>query len=518
LLSNRGASLLQWGAVASTLLGIDLGTTSLRALVVGLEGAVLGQASAPYPTAQPHPGWTEQEPADWWQACCSALSDLRAQGLLAQVKAIGLTGQMHGSVFLDRRLSVLRPAILWNDQRTAAEAAEIEERVGRRRLLAFTGNPAFTGFTAPKVLWLRRHEPGLFRRLRQLLLPKDYLRLRLTGELATDVADASGTLFFNVRAREWSGEVMRLLELDEGLLPAALESPAVSGRVTASAAADLGLPQGTPVVAGAGDQAAGAVGAGAVSPGVVMVSIGTSGVVFTAAERPAVERQGRLHAFCHAAPGLWHVMGVMLSAGGSFAWLASTLSESEEHLSELAGPSPPGAGGLLFLPYLSGERTPHADPLARGAFVGLTAAHGRGDLARAVMEGVAFGLRDCLELVRALRLPIREVRLIGGGARSPLWRQIVADVFGLPILGLEAEEGPAYGATLLAGVGAGVWRDVPEACRAAVRTATRVEPQPQTARLYDDLYGRYRDLYPKLKGSFAALHDLAASAPPAGAP
>jgi len=504
--------------VASTLLGMDLGTTSLRALLVNSEGTVLGQASAPYPTAQPHPGWTEQQPEDWWQACRSAVSDLGARGLLDQVGAIGLTGQMHGSVFLDRRLSVLRPAILWNDQRTAAETAEIEERVGQRRLLALTGNRALTGFTAPKVIWLRRHEPDLFRRLHHLLLPKDYLRLRLTGELATDVADASGTLLFDVRARRWSGEVMRLLNLDDGLLPAALESPAVSGQVTARAAADLGLPAGTPVVAGAGDQAAGAVGAGAVSPGVVMVSIGTSGVVFTAAERPAVERRGRLHAFCHAVPGLWHVMGVMLSAGGSFAWLASTLGKSEARLSEAARFSTAGAGGLLFLPYLSGERTPHADPLARGAFVGLTASHGPGDLSRAVMEGVAFGLRDCLELVRALRLPIREVRLIGGGARSPLWRQIVADVFGLPILGLEAEEGAAYGAALLAGAGAGLWRDVPEACRAAVRTAGRVEPQPQAVRLYDELYGRYRDLYPKLKTSFAALHDLAASAPPSAAP
>jgi xylulokinase len=504
--------------VASTLLGMDLGTTSLRALVLNTEGAVLGQASAPYPTAQPHPGWTEQEPEDWWQASRSALSDLRARGLLAQVKAIGLTGQMHGSVFLDRRHRVLRPAILWNDQRTAAEAAQIEERVGQRRLLTLTGNRALTGFTAPKVLWLRRHEPHLFRSLRHLLLPKDYLRLRLTGELATDVADASGTLLFDVRARQWSAQVMRALDLDDGLLPAALESPAVSGDVTASAAADLGLPDGTPVVAGAGDQAAGAVGAGAVSPGVVMVSIGTSGVVFTAAERPAVERRGRLHAFCHAVPGLWHVMGVMLSAGGSFAWLASTLGKSEEHLSEVARLSAPAAGGLLFLPYLSGERTPHADPLARGAFVGLTASHGPRDLARAVMEGVAFGLRDCLELVRALRLPVQEVRLIGGGARSPLWKQIVADVFGLPILGLKAEEGAAYGAALLAGVGAGLWRDVPEACRAVVRTAGLVEPEPQVTRLYDDLYARYRDLYPKLRGSFAALHDLAARAPPAGTP
>lgn len=489
----------------STLLGIDLGTTGLRALVVDTEGAVLDQASAPYPTAQPEPGWTEQEPDDWWRACRSAVAELRARDLLRQVKAVGLTGQMHGSVFLDRRRRVLRPAILWNDQRTAAEAADIEGRVGLRRLISLTGNRALTGFTAPKVLWLRRHEPGRFRRLRHLLLPKDYLRLRLTGDLATDVADASGTLLFNVRDRRWSGEVMRLLELDEALLPTALESPAVSGRLTVRAAADLGLPKGTPVVAGAGDQAAGAVGAGAVSPGVVMVSIGTSGVVFTAAERPAIERRGRLHAFCHAVPGLWHVMGVMLSAGGSFSWLASTLDKSEEHLSRLAARSPAGAGGLVFLPYLSGERTPHADPLARGAFVGLAACHGPGDLARAVMEGVAFGLRDCLELVRGLRLPVDEVRLIGGGARSPLWRQIVADVFGLPILRLEAEEGAAYGAALLAGVGAGLWRDVPEACRAAVRTGGRVDPQPQAMPLYEELYGRYRALYPKLKDSFHGL-------------
>jgi xylulokinase len=496
--------------VTSTLLGIDLGTTSLRALVLDASGAVLGQASAAYPTAQPRPGWTEQEPDDWWQACRSALAELRARGLLKRAEAIGLTGQMHGSVFLDGRLHVLRPAILWNDQRTAAEAADIEERVGTQRLITLTGNRALTGFTAPKVLWLRRHEPARFRRLRHLLLPKDYLRLRLSGEPATDVADASGTLLFDIRARRWSREMLRLLDLDERILPAALESPEVSGRVTAAVAAELALPEGTPVVAGAGDQAAGAVGAGAVSPGVVMVSIGTSGVVFTAAARPVIERRGRLHAFCHAAPGLWHVMGVMLSAGGSLGWLASALGKSERELSEAAAASPAGAGGLLFLPYLSGERTPHADPLARGAFVGLTTGHGLSDLARAVMEGVAFGLRDCLELVRSLRLPTDEVRLIGGGARSPLWRQIVADVFGLPVLGLEAEEGAAYGAALLAGVGAGIWKDVPEACRAAVRTAGRVEPQPGAARLYSELYGLYRELYPKLWGSF---HRLATTEP-----
>ncbi len=504
--------------MTSTFLGMDLGTTSLRSLVVDAGGAVVGGASAGYPTAQPHPGWTEQEPDDWWRACRSALAELSARGLLAQVEGIGLTGQMHGSVFLDRQHRILRPAILWNDQRTADEAADIEERVGQRRLIRLTGNRALTGFTAPKLLWLRHHEPHRFRRLRHLLLPKDYLRLRLTGELATDVADASGTLLFDIRGRRWSAELMRLLDLEEALLPVALESPAVSGHVGESAAADLGLPEGTPVVAGAGDQAAGAVGAGAVSPGVVMVGIGTSGVVFTAAEHPAVERRGRLHAFCHAAPGVWHVMGVMLAAGGSFGWLASALGKSAEYLAKKAAASPVGSGGLIFLPYLSGERTPHADPLARGAFVGLTTSHGPGDLARAVMEGVAFGLRDCLELVRALRLPIDEVRLIGGGARSSLWRQIVADVLGLPILRLKAEEGAAYGAALLAGVGAGVWKDVPAACRAAVRTGDRVDPQPQAASLYDELYGRYCELYPKLKHSFSALHALAASEPPAEAP
>jgi xylulokinase len=430
--------------------------------------------------------------------------------LLKDVCAVGLTGQMHGSVFLDRRRRVLRPAILWNDQRTAEEAGEIERRLTRRRLISLTGNRALTGFTAPKVLWLRRYEPALFRRLRHLLLPKDYLRLRITGELATDVADASGTLLFDVRARAWSDEMMRVLELSESILPAVLESPAFSGTVTAQASAELGLAEGTPVVAGAGDQAAGAVGAGAVSPGLVMVSLGTSGVVFTSALRPAIQRGGRLHAFCHAVPGVWHVMGVMLSAGGSMSWLASALGKSEARLASMAGRSPAGAGGLVFLPYLSGERTPHADPAARGAFVGLTSRHGPGDLARAVMEGVAFGLRDCLALVRSLRLPIEEVRLTGGGARSPVWRQIVADVLGVPIVALATEEGPAHGAALLAGVGAGLWSDVPEACRAAVRTVKGASPQPRARPVYDALYGHYRELYPKLKGSFAALGTLAA--------
>jgi len=503
--------------MSSTLLGMDLGTTSVRVLLVDTHGVVRGQASAPYPTVRPQTGWTEQDPETWWQACRTAVGELKAQGLLTDVKGVGLTGQMHGSVFLDHQCGVLRPAILWNDQRTAAEVAEIEERVGLRRLIALTGNRALTGFTAPKVLWLRRHEPANFRHLRHLILPKDYLRLRLTGELAIDVADASGTLLFDVCARRWSDEVMRILELDEAILPAALESPAISGKVTARVAADLGLPKGIPVVAGAGDQAAGAVSVGAVSTGLIMVSLGTSGVVFTSVASPAIERQGRLHAFCHAAPGLWHVMGVTLAAGGSFAWLASTLGRKEKQLSDVAGSSPPGSNGLLFLPYLSGERTPHADPLARGAFVGLVDNHGLGDMARAVMEGVAFSLRDCLELIRGLRLPIEEMRLIGGGARSPLWRQIVADVFGMPVLGVETEEGPAYGAALLAGVGVGLWRDVPEACRAAVRIAGRVEPQPSVVGRYEEMYSRYRELYPKLRTSFAALHDLAASAPPTGA-
>ncbi|MDI6858120.1 MAG: xylulokinase [Dehalococcoidia bacterium] len=495
------------------LIGVDVGTTGLKAVVVGPDGRLLGQASAPYDTLRPQPGWTEQPPEWWWEACRSVLGALRAGGALRPEAAIaiGLTGQMHGSVFLDEADRVVRPAIMWNDQRTAAECKEIEQRVGLQRLIDLTGNRALTGFTAPKLLWLRKHEPESYARTRHLLLPKDYVRLRMTGERATDVADASGTLLFDVRSRKWSSEVVEAIEVPPEWLPPALESPQVSGRLTPQAASALGLPAGIPVVAGAGDQAAGGVGSGAVEEGVITASLGTSGVVFSATLQPRVDPQARLHSFCHAAHGLWHLMGVMLAAGGSFQWLADTLrplaegERMEEKLSVLAAGAPTGSGGLVFLPYLAGERTPHADPFARGAFVGLRAEHGLPHLARAVMEGVAFGLRDSLELIREMGVSATEVRAIGGGARSRLWRQILADVFACPVVSLEADEGPAFGAALLAGIGAEIFASVSQACHTTIRLAERLEPERKAVEVYEGLYRRYRELYPLLRDTFHAL-------------
>jgi xylulokinase len=498
------------------LIGIDVGTTGLKTVVIDATGRLVGEAGARYETLRPQTGWTEQRPEWWWEACRAALSAMRAEGKLRPeaVAAIGLTGQMHGSVFMDGADRVVRPAIMWNDQRTAAECEEIERRIGLQRLIALTGNRALTGFTASKVLWLREHERDNFARTRHLLLPKDYVRLRMTGEHATDVADASGTLLFDVRSRRWSQEMAEALEVPYEWLPQALESPQVSGRLTAEAAGALGLPAGVPVVAGAGDQAAGGVGSGAVEEGVTTSSLGTSGVMFSATLRPRIDPQARLHSFCHAAPGLWHLMGVMLAAGGSFQWLADTLrplckdEKMEERLSALAENAPAGSGGLVFLPYLAGERTPHADPLARGAFIGLRAEHGLAELSRAVMEGVAFGLRDSLELMREMGIAAAEVRAIGGGARSRLWCQIQADVFGCPVVSLAADEGPAFGAALLAGVGAGLFESVPEACRTAVRLEERLEPRREAVDIYEELYRHYRELYPLLRETFHALSNL----------
>jgi xylulokinase len=502
------------------LIGIDVGTSGLKALVMDASGIVAGTTTARYDVLRPQPGWTEQPPQCWWDACGQALRTLQDGGCLRPdaVKGIGLTGQMHGSVFLDAAGEVVRPAIMWNDQRTAAECALIEDKIGLARLVELTGNRALTGFTAPKAVWLRRNEPDNFRRTRHLLLPKDYLRLRLTGEYATDVSDASGTLLFDVARRRWSEEVARELEIPLNWLPAAAESTEVTSVLSEEAAMALGLRPGVPVVGGAGDQAAGGVGSGAVEPGIVTSSVGTSGVIFAATPRPVIDPQARLHSFCHASPGLWHLMGVMLSAGGSFQWLADTLrpiakdAAMERILGELALESSVGSGGLLFLPYLAGERTPHADPRARGAFVGLRSEHGLAEMARSVMEGVTFGLRDSLELMREMGVEAREVRAIGGGAKNPLWRQIQADVFHLPVASLAADEGPAFGAALLAAVGAGFYDSVPQACRATVRIDSVVEPRRESAALYESLYGRYRELYPLLRDTFHALDDLASQA------
>ena len=446
---------------------------------------MLARSEHGYPLSTPRPGWAEQDPTDWWVAAEQALEELGTLNVLG----IGLSGQMHGLVVLDENREVLRPAILWNDQRTEAECREIEDRIGLERLIGLTGNRALTGFTAPKLLWLRAHEPDVYGRVAHLLLPKDYVRLRLTGEHATDVADASGTLLFDVAARAWSREVVDALELPREWLPPALESPDVSGRTA----------RGVPVAAGAGDQAAAALGVGVDRPGPVSVVLGTSGVVFAALAGYAADRHARVHAFCHAVPGTWEAMGVMLSAAGSLQWVADVLGAEPAVLAGEAASWQPGAEGLLFAPYLVGERTPHADPNARGAFVGLSLRHDRGALARAVLEGVAYGLRDSLELLRELGVEPAVARASGGGARSELWLEIVAAVLGLPIERTEVEEGSAFGAALLGGVAAGIFPSTRAAVETAVRIRHTVEPNPAWLAAYEEGYARYRALYPTLK-------------------
>ncbi len=419
--------------------------------------------------------------------------------------AIGLSGQMHGLVLLDERGDVLRPSIIWCDQRTSAECRWLDETIGPARLLELTSNPALTNFTLTRIVWVRTHEPDLWARVRHVLLPKDYVRFRLSGVFATDVADASGTLLLNVAQRQWSTEMIERSGLRREILPDVFESPDVCARVSAEAAKATGLREGTPIVAGAGDQAAGAVGMGITRPGAVSVTIGTSGVVFAATERPALDRKGRIHTFCHAIPGRWHVMGVTQAAGLSLRWLRDRFGGADEgdaayeRLSAEAAAVPAGADGVLWAPYLMGERTPHCDPDVRGALLGVAAEHTRGHVARAIMEGVAFSLRDSFAIVSELQLPLVNVRVGGGGARSPLWRQIQADTYGTPVETVAAEEGAAYGAAILAGVGAGIWPTVDAACDAVVRPAGRTDPDPNAVTVMNRHYEAFRRVYPALR-------------------
>ncbi|HET7769677.1 MAG TPA: xylulokinase [Chloroflexota bacterium] len=503
--------------------GIDLGTGGVRAIVVdAVTGAVLSSAAAEYPLLTPHPQWAEQRPEDWWRAAQVAIPRaLRDAPPATELRAVGLTGQMHGLTLLDEQDTVIRPALLWCDQRTQAECDQIHEVVGLDRLRRIAANPALTGFTAPKLLWVRRHEPAAYRRVRRALLPKDYLRFLLSGEYATDVADASGTLLLDVARRDWSGELLDLLELPRAWLPGVHEGPDVCARVSATGAAATGLPEGLPIVAGGGDQAAGGVGNGIVRPGLVSCTIGTSGVVFAATDRLTPDPSGALQAFCHSVPGMWHVMGVTQAAGLSLRWVRDQLGSPEcdkaarrgvdpyDLLIEQAERAPAGCEGLLYLPYLMGERAPHLDPQARGGWIGLTARHDRAALIRSVLEGVTYSLRDCLELLRELGVEVRDVRASGGGARSPFWRQLLADVFGLPVATLTAAEGPAYGAALLAAVGAGLYPDVPAACDATLTERERLSPDSDCAATYERYYAVYRALYPALREQFAALAQLA---------
>jgi xylulokinase len=496
------------------LLGLDVGTGGTRALLVGADGGIVSSATREHqPFASPHNGWAEQDPHDWWNAAAGAVRESIAKAQVSDqdVACVGLAGQMHGAVLLDGADQVLRPAIIWCDQRTHQECDWLDHAVGRERLIQLTCNPALTNFTLTKLLWVRNHEPRVWQRFRSFLLPKDYVRFRLSGEHATDMADASGTLMLDVARRRWSSELLATVDLPESCLPRVFESVEICARVSDEGARATSLRAGTPIVAGAGDQAGGAIGLGIVRPGDVSVTIGTSGVVFAATDRPTMDPQGRVHTFCHAVPDRWHVMGVTQAAGLSLRWFRDLLvgspnyQKSYDELITEAAAIPAGADGLLWAPYLMGERTPHLDPRARGALVGLSANHTRSHVVRAILEGVAFSLKDTLALFDEMRVPVRSIRLGGGGARSTLWRQIQADIYGHEVEIVEAEEGAAYGAALLAGVAHGVWNSVEEACECAVQVATRVQPDLAVVNVMRRQYQLYRALYPVLKPIFTNL-------------
>ncbi len=501
------------------MLGLDIGTSGAKAIACNERGQMLASALSEYPLYTPRPLWTEQDPVDWWRGAKQALRAVLAAPEVnpSEIVGLGLTGQMHGSVFLDEACEVIRPALLWNDQRTSDECRQISEKIGYERLIEIAGNPALTGFQAPKIIWLRNHEPENYARVRQVLLPKDYIRLLLTGESAADASDAAGTLLLDLRARDYSAEILQALEIPREWLPKVYEGPQVTGGLLPEVAAELGLPVGLPVVAGGGDNAAAAVGTGIVRTGIVSSSIGTSGVIFAYSDEIVFDPKGRLHTFCHAVPGKYHLMSVALSAGGSFQWWRNILRQvagmagwsggelSYDQMTTAAASVAPGAEGMVFLPYLTGERTPHLDPFARGAFVGLTARHTIGHLCRAVMEGVVYSMRDGLEIMRDLGLSIGQIRATGGGGRSPLWRQMQADIYNAEVVTLKAEEGPAYGAAMLAGVGAGLFPDVDLVVASGVVVTGSTQPDPANQPAYEKTYAIYRDLYPALQESMRAL-------------
>jgi xylulokinase len=490
-------------------LGIDVGTGGTRALVIDEGGHVVASATEEHqPFASPQIGWAEQDPGDWWRACRVAVPKALAQGHLRadQIACVGLSGQMHGAVLLDEQAHVVRPALIWCDVRTEKQVRDLTTQIGAERLIQLTCNPALANFTLTKCMWVRENEPENWSRVRSLMLPKDYVRFELTGERATDMADASGTLLLDVAHRRWSKEMLELAQIDQSLLPNLYESPEICGRISAAGAAATGLRSGTPVVAGAGDQAAGSLGMGVVSPGSVSATVGTSGVVLAATDSPALDPGGRLHTFCHAVPGRWLVMGVTQAAGLSLRWFRDRFGagangelESYEKLTAEAAKAPPGCDGLLWAPYLMGERTPYLDPTARAMLVGLTASHTRAHVIRAILEGVAFSLRDTLTIFQETAVPVKAIRLGGGGARSALWRQIQADIYGQQVETVEAEEGAAYGAAILAAVGAKAWPSVDAACAAIVRLAGTTSPNSKAALAMEKAYASYRRIYPAMK-------------------
>jgi len=504
------------------IIGIDVGTSGTKTTVFNEQGECLASAAEEYPLLTPRPGWTEQNPEDWWQATVNTLKKCLATRAFKKedIKAIGLSGQMHGSVFLDKDNNVVRPAILWNDSRTADECAEITQKVGEKRLHEIACNPALTGFTAPKAVWLKNKEPEHFEKTKTLLLPKDYVRYRLTGELAAEVSDGAGTLLFDVKKRAWSPEILDALDIPTSWMPSLFESTDVCGRITEAVAEETGVPAGVPVAGGGADNTCGATGTGVVLEGRVLSSLGTSGVVFAPSTEGRVDPQGRAHTFCHSVPNLWYMMGVVLSAGMSLSWYRDVVGGDERRIAEkenknvydvltrLADQAPVGSEGLMFLPYLTGERTPHKDPHARGGFIGLTIRHGREHLIRSLLEGVTFAMRDSLEIVREQKVTVDEIRATGGGAKSDFWRQLQADVYGAEICVINSDEGPALGAAIMGGVAAGLWTTIPEACDAIIKVVSRTEPNDESRKTYQDYYDVYRRLYPQIRESCHTLSRL----------
>jgi xylulokinase len=503
-------------------LGIDIGTSGTKTLLIDSEGSSIASNTEEYPLYTPKPLWAEQDPEDWWNAACVTIKKTIADGGIeaADIKGIGLSGQMHGAVFLDENNRALRPSILWCDQRTQSECDWITNKIGFEKVVELTSNPVLTGFTAGKIVWVRNNEPDVYAKTRKVLLPKDFIRFRLTGEFATEVSDASGTALFNVRKRRWADEMLDGAEIPREWMPKVYESQEVSGRVSEQAASAAGLKAGTPVVGGGGDQAAGAVGSGIVSAGIVSSTIGTSGVVFAFANEPVVDPKLRVHTFCHAVPNKWHIMGVIQAAGGSLRWYRDTFADAETALAKETGEDPyniitkgaekiaPGAEGLVFLPYLTGERTPYPDPDARGVFFGATLRHKKEHFARAVYEGVSYALKDSFEIFKEMNIEMNQVRAAGGGSKSPLWRQIQADMMGIEHVVINIDEGPALGAALLAAVGTGAFPDVETACSNTIKVVSSTKPNGKLKDVYNKYYKVYRGLYPALKDSFKMISEI----------
>lgn len=506
-----------------SLLGLDIGTSGVKALLIDDSGKTLASATAEYPLSTPHPNWAEQEPSDWWKGTVEVIRNILARSGVraADIRGIGLSGQMHSLVLLDKQNQVLRPSILWCDTRTDRECVQITEQIGREKLRNLVSNPALEGFTLPKIIWVRNHEPEVYRKIHTFLLPKDYIRFLLTGEIAMEVSDAAGTLMFDVSHRTWSVELVKALNIPPEWLPPVFESIDVCGRVTRAIEQLTGLKEGTPVVGGGADNPCGAVGTGVVKQGRVLASIGTSGVVFAFSDQVRVEPGMKVHTFCHSVPGAWYLMGVVLMAGGALRWYRDTFAQEEMALARTAGRDvydiltegasavAPGSEGLFFLPYLAGERTPHQSASARGAFIGATIRHTRKHFTRAVLEGITFGMKDSLAIMEGLGVDIQQIRLTGGGAKSAFWRRLQANVYGREVALVNASEGPAFGAALLAGAGTKVYSNLVDAVENAVKVTETVSPEKDEVERYAGLFSIYQELYPALRSSFKRIHSLA---------